>query len=155
MIEPPPPSFISATPALQPRKTLSALTRIRRCQSSSEASSIEPLTRMPALFTRMSRRPKRARTRRHHRVPVGRRGGVLADERRLAAEACRQRLAGVRVEVGEHDLGAFADEQLHRRAADAARAPGDQRHLAFDPSCHVLGLLSVRHASAAMWWAAM
>ena len=40
-------------------------------------------------------------------------------------------------------------------ATDAARAPGDQRHLAFDSSCHLLGLLSIRHALAAMWLAAM
>ena len=71
----------------------------------------------------------------------------------IEARKFHQRRNGAKmrgVGAGEHDLGAFPDEEFHRRAPDAARAPGDQRHLAFDPSCHVLGLLSIRHALAAM-----
>ena len=54
----------------------------------------------------------------------------VALERGGVAERRRQLLAALGVDVGDDDLGAFRDEQLGRRAADAAGAAGDDRDLA-------------------------
>ena len=51
-------------------------------------------------------------------------------ERGRAAEAGRQLLALLGVDVGDDDLRALLDEQLGGRTADPARTPGDDRDLA-------------------------
>ena len=61
-IEPPPLSFIARTASRQPRNVPSTLTALTLRQSASVAVSMLPRTPMPALLTRMSRRPNAAIT---------------------------------------------------------------------------------------------
>ena len=58
----PPVSFIARTASRQPRNTPSALTALTLRKSASVVVSILPRVAIPALLTRMSRRPKAAMT---------------------------------------------------------------------------------------------
>ncbi len=61
-------------------------------------------------------------------------GEVAAVDGRVARDLARRLLRHVGVEVVDQDLGALAAEQLRRRAADAARRAGDDRHLVVEDS---------------------
>ena len=61
-------------------------------------------------------------------------GQVAAEDGRLARDLGRRLLGQVGVEVVDDHLGAVLAEQLGRRAADAARRAGHDRHLVVEDS---------------------
>ena len=55
----------------------------------------------------------------------------------IGAKLPGERLAADVIDIGDDNLGAFLDEQLGCRLADAARAAGDDRDLALEFARHV------------------
>jgi hypothetical protein len=51
-------------------------------------------------------------------------------DRIVAAELCRRRVGAGLIQIGDHDLGAFALKGARDLLADAARGAGDERNFA-------------------------
>ena len=135
-IEPPPLSFIARTASRQPRNVPSALTALTLRKSASVVVSTLPSVPMPALLTRMSRRPKAAST--ASTTSRQRASSVTSCARVRSASDPSVFEAGF-IAVGRRDLRALAVEQRRRRPADAGRRAGDERDLAAkSPRSHIL-----------------
>jgi hypothetical protein len=111
------------------------LTRNTRRHVSRLVSSIEPTGQIAVVDEYVE--AAEALERRRDRVPPAVLvGDVLAHEQRGIADFARERLAGILVDVGEHDARALGGQQQRIGAADATCRAGDQRDLVCD-SIHV------------------
>ena len=138
-IDPPPPSPINGAVVFMPSQHPIWLTLMTAWYSSSDTSSIMPKRMIPALFTRMSSRPNRARA-----VSTAARqlDSSVTSSATLTAEPGKTRVdaLGDGVDAFEHvaedDSCSFSGEQFGLGLTLPACGPRDECDLAVQPATH-------------------